>query len=57
MNNAADRRARRRLLHLVLVAFVVGASHVRGGVNVWTTHGPTGGDVRALAVEVTAIRP
>jgi len=51
MNNAADRRLRHQFLLAGLVSMALTAATVSAGVNVWTTHGPTGGDVRALAID------
>src|SRR5437762_4220935 len=51
MENAAHSRARHSLSLLVLVGLALTASTVLAGVNVWTTNGPTGIDVRALPID------
>ena len=38
---------------LLLVYLLASASVVRAGVNVWTSHGPYGGSVYALASDPT----
>jgi photosystem II stability/assembly factor-like uncharacterized protein len=50
VKNAADSRVSRRLLLVGLVSVTLTASRVSAGVNVWTTNGPTGQDIRALAI-------
>jgi len=51
MKNAADRCLRRLFLFVGLVSVALTAATVSAGVNVWTTHGPTGGNVHALAID------
>jgi photosystem II stability/assembly factor-like uncharacterized protein len=49
MKNAA-RRLRHRFLLAGLVSVALSAARVSAGVNVWTTNGPAGTDIRALAI-------
>ena len=45
-------RLRARAVVIGVVALVVGTAHVaQAGINVWTSHGPYGGDVLALAID------
>ncbi len=51
--NAVHSRIRRLFPLLVLAGMAFSASTASGGVNVWTTSGPKGGDTRALAIDPT----
>jgi photosystem II stability/assembly factor-like uncharacterized protein len=51
MENAAHNRISRLLPLVTLVGLAFTASTVSAGVNVWTTNGPTGGDILALAID------
>jgi len=51
MKNATHNRIGRLLPLVILVSLAFTASTVSAGVNVWTTNGPEGGDILALAVD------
>ena len=51
---SATRTSTSRLLPALLLAGLVSpASTLSAGVNVWTTNGPAGGDIRAIAISPT----
>ena len=51
MKNATHNRISRLLLLLILVGLASPTLTVSAGVNTWTSNGPDGGDVRALAID------
>ena len=51
MKNATHNRIRRLLPLLILAGLASPASTVSAGVGVWTTGGPYGGDIQALAID------
>jgi hypothetical protein len=51
MKNAPHSRVNRLLPLVVLVGLALTASTVLAGVNVWTTNGPEGGIIEALAID------
>jgi hypothetical protein len=50
MENSAHDRIRRRL-PLLLLGIALFAATASAGVGVWTTNGPGGGDILALAID------
>jgi photosystem II stability/assembly factor-like uncharacterized protein len=51
MNTAAQSRIRRFLPLVILTGLIFPAFPMAAGVNVWTTNGPEGGDIWALAID------
>ncbi len=51
MRNATHNRIGHLLRLVTLVGVAITASAVSAGVNTWTTNGPKGGDIRALAID------
>ena len=51
MRNATHNRIGPLLPLLILVGLASPASTVSAGVGVWTSNGPYGGDIRALAID------